>query len=127
MSWVPAHQVRGDRGSKLRFRDADNPKFRQPVGSLRSGTIGSVTIADAFITGETAEDRFFGVQDPQGIIAIKLSNTFGGIEIDHIQYGEPPVPQVPLWPGYGGAVLGLLLLSTAVAARRNAARVSARG
>lgn len=33
------------------------------------------------------EDHFFGVSDPGGIMAISISNTSGGIEIDHLQYG----------------------------------------
>src|SRR5262249_8613495 len=37
--------------------------------------------------GETAEDRFFGVYDAGGISSIKLSNSSGGIEMDHIQFG----------------------------------------
>jgi hypothetical protein len=95
-------------------------------GMVSLGTIGPVAIADASISGETAEDRFFGVQDPQGIIAIKLSNTLGGIEIDHIQYGGPPVPQVPLLPAYGAPLLALLLLLIGMAEQRRAAGASVR-
>lgn len=44
--------------------------------------------------GETAEDRFFGVVNAAGISAIFVSNTFGGIEVDHLQYGlAVPEPQ----------------------------------
>lgn len=51
------------------------------------GTIGPVAIADASNAGGTAEDRFFGVTFPGGISAIKISNTSGGIEVDHLQFG----------------------------------------
>lgn len=51
------------------------------------GVIGPVTIGDASNSGETAEDRFFGVTFPGGISAIKISNTSGGLEVDHLQYG----------------------------------------
>jgi hypothetical protein len=51
------------------------------------GTIGPVSIADGSNSGETAEDRFFGVTFAGGISAIKISNTSGGIEVDHLQYG----------------------------------------
>jgi hypothetical protein len=51
------------------------------------GTIGPVSIADGSYSGTTAEDRFFGVQYALGISAIHISNTFGGIEVDHLQYG----------------------------------------
>jgi hypothetical protein len=37
--------------------------------------------------GETAEDRFFGLYEPGGISSILLSNSSGGIEMDHIQFG----------------------------------------
>lgn len=61
-------------------------------GMVSLGTIGPVAIADASHGGTTGEDRFFGVQDPNGILAIKLSNSAGGIEIDHVQYGQVPEP-----------------------------------
>ncbi len=51
------------------------------------GTLGPVAIADSSNSGETAEDRFFGVVFAGGISAIKISNTSGGIEVDHLQYG----------------------------------------
>ena len=50
------------------------------------GTIGPVSIADGSVSGETAEDRFFGIADRQGISAIKIWNMYGGIEVDHVQY-----------------------------------------
>lgn len=51
------------------------------------GTIGPVSIADGSSAGTTGEDRFFGVVNAGGISAIKISNTSGGIEVDHLQYG----------------------------------------
>lgn len=51
------------------------------------GVIGPVAIADGSNSGTTAEDRFFGVTFAGGISAIKISNTSGGIEVDHLQYG----------------------------------------
>ena len=54
------------------------------------GTIGPVAIGDASNSGETAEDRFFGVTFAGGISAIKISNTGGGLEVDHLQYGLYP-------------------------------------
>jgi uncharacterized repeat protein (TIGR01451 family) len=51
------------------------------------GMIGPVSIADGSNSGTTAEDRFFGVINSGGISAIKISNTSGGIEVDHLQYG----------------------------------------
>jgi len=42
---------------------------------------------DGSNNGETAEDRFFGVVNAAGISAIFVSNSGGGIEVDHLQYG----------------------------------------
>lgn len=58
------------------------------------GTVGPVAIADASNSGETAEDRFFGVIFAGGISAIRVSNTAGGIELDHLQYGLYDVGKV---------------------------------
>ena len=56
-------------------------------GGASLGTIGPSAIADGSITGTTAEDRFFGVESVGGILSIKISNTAGGIEADHLQFG----------------------------------------
>lgn len=50
------------------------------------GTIGPVVIADSSVTGSTAEDRFFGVEHAAGIKKIRISNSAGGIEVDHFQF-----------------------------------------
>lgn len=57
-----------------------------PLGASL-GTIGPVAIATPGNSGETDEDRFFGVTFAGGISAIKISNSSGGIEVDHLQYG----------------------------------------
>jgi exosortase sorting signal-containing protein len=68
-------------------------------GGVSLGQIGPVAIADGSISGTTAEDRFFGVTNAAGISAIHISNTSGGIEVDHLQYGvfnaAPPPPPPP--------------------------------
>jgi len=51
------------------------------------GVIGPVSIADGSFSGTTGEDRFFAVVFAGGISAIKISNTSGGMEVDHLQYG----------------------------------------
>jgi len=53
-------------------------------------SLGSIsgTFADTTFTGGTAEDRFFGVSDAGGIGSIFISNAGGGIEVDHLQYGN---------------------------------------
>jgi hypothetical protein len=49
----------------------------------------------------------FGVQDPDGIIAISLSMSDGGLEVDHLRFGVPE-------PGTASLLsLGLALLAHA--------------
>jgi len=63
-------------------------------GMVSLGTIGPFSLPDVPETGETAEDRFFGVTDPAGIIAIKMTDSSPSFafEIDHVQFGiNPPV------------------------------------
>jgi len=64
-------------------------------------SLGSVTrsgFADVSVSATTGEDRFFGVQFAGGIRSITISNTSGGIEVDHIQYGAmAPVPEPGSW------------------------------
>jgi hypothetical protein len=75
--------------------------------------------------GETAEDRFFGVKDPRGIIAIKLSNSAGGIEVDHVQFGVAP-PPVPALSHHGSVELAALLLLGAALAESSRRRITLR-
>jgi hypothetical protein len=56
-------------------------------GMVSLGTITQL-IADGNFLGGTSEDRFFGVQSVGGVLAVKLSNASGGIELDHVQYGD---------------------------------------
>ncbi|MGL6073143.1 MAG: hypothetical protein ACRC8S_03160 [Fimbriiglobus sp.] len=85
-------------------------------GSLL-GTIGPVSQAGVFpdnsFLGTTGEDRFFGATSTTGISAIFISNTGGGMEVDHLQYGrivpsnDPgpnPGPENPV-PGPASGVL----------------------
>jgi hypothetical protein len=56
--------------------------FDQNGASL--GIFGPFDHADGSVSGETAEDRFYGATNAGGISAIKLTNTSGGIEVDHL-------------------------------------------
>ncbi len=66
-------------------------------GGASLGVVGPVALAHATFLGTTAEDRFFGVINASGISAIRISNTQGGIEVDHLQFGGSSLapPQAP--------------------------------
>ena len=56
-------------------------------GGSSLGTVGPSAIADGSFVGTTADDHFFGVDNAGGIESIRISNTSGGIEVDHLQFG----------------------------------------
>jgi len=45
--------------------------------------------------GATWEDAFFGVVNPGGISALEIVNSYGPIEVDHVQYGSVFTPYNP--------------------------------
>jgi hypothetical protein len=52
--------------------------------------------ADNSVSGQTAEDRFFGCGNAGGISKITVTNgSGGGIELDHVQYGLAQTSTVP--------------------------------
>ncbi|RQO60377.1 hypothetical protein DBR47_08395 [Paucibacter sp. KBW04] len=67
-------------------------------------------IPDGSAAATTAEDRFFGLQFAGGIQSIQISNSSGGIEVDHVQYGQmtAAVPEPQQWVLL---LLGLALLA----------------
>lgn len=77
-------------------------------GSL--GVIGPVRLGDGEHTGETAEDRFFGVFHEGGIgsftIAMPNPDSRLNWEVDHLQYGMVPEPTTFLLLSMGA--VGLL-------------------
>jgi hypothetical protein len=56
-----------------------------PDGESLLGPNGPNDHADGGVSGTTAEDRFYGATNEAGISQIVISNTSGGIEVDHIQ------------------------------------------
>ena len=91
-----------------------------PTGTLLF-TITRGGFADNSNSGETAEDRFFGVTNAAGISAIFMSNASGGMEIDHLQYGRAAaVTSVPEPETYALFLAGLAALGTISRRRRSA-------
>lgn len=70
------------------------------------GIIGELELGDGSAFSATAEDRFYGVENPGGISAIEIRmRSSVDWEIDHVQYGLPS-------PGATGIAAGVLLLGT---------------
>lgn len=72
------------------------------AGGNSLGVVGPELLGDGLISGETAEDRFFGAIHLGGISAIRISvPTSGDWEVDHLQYGLVPAPATLLVAGAG--------------------------
>lgn len=76
--------------------------FRLEAFDADGVSIFEVVLGDLVHTGQTDEDRFIGVEFAGGIASLFLSTSFGGIEIDHVQYASIiPLP-APLALGLAG-------------------------
>ena len=76
--------------------------FRLEAFDAKGASIFEVVLGDLIHTGSTNEDRFIGVEFAGGIASLFLSTSFGGIEIDHVQYASIiPLP-APLALGLAG-------------------------
>lgn len=66
-----------------------------PMG-VPLGGIGPFTLGDGLSSGETAEDRFFGVFNADGVrsVTIHMGNSTDW-EVDHLQFGFGPAAAVP--------------------------------
>ena len=78
-------------------------------GMVSLGGIGPVQLIVSSTQGNTAEDRFFGVSDLNGIVAIRMASGGGGLEVDHLQFGSAvgpePIPE-PATLALVGAAFG---------------------
>lgn len=78
--------------------------FRLEAFDANGVSIFEAVLGDLVHTGQTDEDRFIGVEFSRGIASLFLSTSFGGIEIDHLQYASiVPLP-APLALGLVGLV-----------------------
>ncbi|UCD74888.1 MAG: hypothetical protein JSV91_14010 [Phycisphaerales bacterium] len=68
-------------------------------------------LGDGLHSGSTDADRFLGVEFAEGISAITISAAFGGLEIDHVQYGYPIVVPLPAPLAMGLAGLGIVAVA----------------
>ncbi|HEX6623913.1 MAG TPA: RHS repeat-associated core domain-containing protein [Pyrinomonadaceae bacterium] len=59
------------------------------------GVRGPFNFPDASNNGTTGEDRFLGAFNRGGISAIRVTNSVGGIEIDHLQYAAERSANTP--------------------------------
>lgn len=70
------------------------------------GSVTAVHFGDGLLTGQTAEDRFFGVYNPEGISSFSISEyNCRDWEVDHLQYGLVPEPSVTALVGIGALSL----------------------
>ncbi len=80
------------------------------------GSIGPIAVGDGLKTGQTAEDRFFGVIWGGGVSRIMLTSAGStDWEIDHLQYGVPEPATALLL----GSLVSLLVLRRRQSGRGN--------
>jgi len=91
----------------------EHAEFAFQVIDRHGHSLGTMMLqlGDGVHTGDSTADRFLGATWADGISAIELRGTIGGIEVDHLQYGYElavvPVPPAVLIGGLG--VVGVAL------------------
>lgn len=83
---LPTHvgMVWTDGGGKVTFEAFD----AQGLSLYKFGPYSEPGFPDDTVNSSPSEDRFFGAFAPSGIGSVLISNSAGGIEIDHLQYGK---------------------------------------
>ncbi len=94
---LPTHAgiVWTDVGSSTPTSGFDDVTFSAlDASGVSLGSIGPFLLGDGLVTGETAEDRFFGVVNLAGIssFTITMSNSVDW-EVDHVQFGTTAIPE----------------------------------
>lgn len=80
-------------------------------GGAYLGEVTALQLGDGLISGQTAEDRFFGLTELTGISAIRISMPASrDWEVDHVQFGIVPAP--------AGVLVGLGALGMGARRRR---------
>lgn len=79
--------------------------------------VGPIALADGAFNGGTREDRFFNVAHQGRIGSIKISNSQGGIEVDHLTFDTSPL--------FGGSPVDALVHTAARFAPNTTYRISA--
>jgi hypothetical protein len=79
------------------------------------------TLGDLVNSGQTGEDRFFGVKSTTGISKIQIASNMGGIEIDHLQFAYG-FAVVPIPPAVALGLVGLVGVMAFNKLKRRAAR-----
>ena len=101
-------------GASFDFVANDDVTFQAFGPGMASLGVWTFTFAvpDTY-AGQTAEDRFLGVQDPGGILALRVVNPSGQLETDHVMFGtagsnEAVVPEPTTLTLVGlGALMGM--------------------
>lgn len=103
----------------------NNIRFEAFDGANNSLGFLNGSHADGSFTGETGEDRFYGIISPGGIGSILIQSGLpggvGGLEVDHLQYGlTTAVPEPSTFVLASGSMLagGLIVWRQRKAARR---------
>lgn len=73
--------------------------------------------ADASFAGTLVDNRFYGWTNAGGISRVEITNSAGGIEIDHLQYGGSRQASVPEPASLALLLLGLVAIGLLFRAR----------
>ena len=81
---------------------------------VQIASIGPVSLADNTYNGTTADDYFLGVVHYAGVHRVYIGSPGGGIEVDHLQYGDGPtaIARTVPFDAFGSALFAEASFST---------------